>query len=726
MKSTLTQLATIFSRALVAAFGDAARGVDPQVRSADPRFGDYQCNACMGLARTLRRNPRDAAQALVSAVSADPSFAEMAEPPTVAGAGFVNVRLRRDWIERSLAAVAAGPAVGEDRLGIEPLPPEQRETIVVDYSSPNVAKEMHVGHLRSTIIGDTLARVLAFEGHTVIRQNHLGDWGTQFGMVILGIWHIFHARRRGAGAAALSEAAARLAALKTDRPAQIELLADIARQHQTDLEADPDGAAFHSFLTTFQPTLAELVPAYRFVNAVEEAAEGTDLAIRDRGTEIRLSAVSNRVTTMLQSGGEQNRQELDAWRLAIRMTLDESRAMYQRLGVLLTDADIRGESFYHDLLPGVLEELQLTLGVAPRVDPLTGLRITFREDRGALCVFHEKPDGSPAFPTAEGTPSPLIVRKSDGAFNYATTDLAAAVVRIHHVRRQPLRLCSRLLRDALERKFPGEGGLGAQRILYVVGTPQRLHFSQFFSIVGALGWTRPGDGARTVRLEHVSFGSVLGADGKLLKTRSGENVRLKDLLDEAVARARRLVDENDARRQADLGQSALSESEKEDIAAAVGIGSVKFADLCQDRNSDYEFNWDKMLAMQGKTAPYLMYGAARTFSIFRRSQAEAGGSASPPAGAALRLEHPAELALARRLLRMPEAIDSVNELLLPHILCEYLHELASTFMTFYEQCPVMRAPDDATRTSRLWLCGLAARALRLGLGLLGIRTLDRM
>lgn len=723
MNSLLAELRACFAAGLEVAFGDRGREVDPLIRaSTEEKFGDYQCNVAMSLAKQLGEKPRDVAARLVEGVQQVLTRGQPWFVVQIDGPGFINIRLRREYLEERLSSVAPidpAAAATEDRLGLRPLSPDARDTVVVDYSSPNVAKPMHVGHLRSTIIGDTIARVLGFLGHEVIRQNHLGDWGTQFGMIILGVWHLCMSQRRGEPDDALAFWTARLtAASKQGADALAPLLEELRARHQADLDADPDGTAFQTFLAGFQPRLDRLVSAYQFVNAVEAAAERSNLTLTDprSGAVIPMSKVSNQVVAMLQRGGQSDAQEREAWRVAVRGSLAECAATYRRLGVLLEDADVRGESFYHKMLPGVVEELSLRLAEG-RSDPASPLRAVFRVDRGAACVFVERPDGTPAFKGPQGDPLPMIVRKSDGAFLYATTDLAAVLFRVAHPTRHPVALASRSLAEALHRQG---GGLGATRVIYVVGAPQKLHFEMLFAVVQALGWTRTADAARPVRLEHVAFGSVLGDDRRPLRTRSGENVTLRELLDEAERRAAELIEHNEAKR-AELGLDPLSADERAEITRAVGIGAVKYADLSQNRGSDYVFSWDKMLAMQGNTAPYLMYAYARIRSIYRKGAAVASADATP-----VRLAHPAEAALGRRLLQFSETLEAVAQSLLPSLLCDYAYELAAAFMRFYESCPVLQAEDDATRASRLRLCDLTARTLRVTLGLLGVRAIEKM
>jgi len=808
MKSILAQLRLTVSQALTTAFGEEAAGADPLVKAAGvAKFGDYQSNAAMGLAKRLGSKPRDVAQQIIDALP--PAALEMIEPPDIAGPGFINMKLRRDYLEKTLASIppdqspkrkrGVGPladarkpvadAQGSDRtrdhLGIEPVGPDDRDTVVVDYSSPNVAKQMHVGHLRSTIIGDTIARVLKFEGHSVIRQNHLGDWGRQFGLIILAVWHLLMRKHQGETVADFATIAKELGG-----GAKLELLQKRAAIHQENLNRDPDGKrGFHRFVAElWEPDCDELLAAYQYVTAVEAAAKSfpneETLMIENRPAgfpaySLHLSDVSRYVSSNLQGvAGQFTEQEGEAWGKAREATLRVCAKLYKRLGVKLERADTRGESFYNPLLACVAEELQATL---PRRDGDAaggagdeGGRVSLpdgrgsdraspgdetrrfhavcREDQGALCVFLEKPDGSPAFKGPHGDPLPMIIRKSDGAFLYSTTDIAAMAFRINDFESQPIRFVTDGLPAALgeithskeadaaatelwhrrpacdstgETPVPQEGGLGATRILYVVGSPQKLHFEMLFATVRALGWTRPGDGAREVRLEHVVFGSVLGDDRKMLKTRSGENVKLKDLLDEAVQRAEALVrkTEQDPER-----RRGFDDEEIKHIAETVGIAAVKYADLCQNRNTDYVFSWDKMLALQGNTAPYMLYAYARIRSIYRKGEESVGHqpSAAGVQPSAIGVPHEAERALALCVLRMPEMLDAVAQTLLPNILCEYLYDLAGRFMTFYESCPVLKAPDAETKASRLRLCDLTARALKLGLDLLGIKTLDRM
>lgn len=723
MKSILATLSQMVSQAMVRALGDAAAGASPMVSPSDGKFGDYQCNAAMGLAKRLGEKPRDVAQKIIDGL--DGAALAIVEKPEIAGPGFINFKLSSAFLEQSLGAIAASPEGKSDRLGIDPVEPSACETIVVDYSSPNVAKQMHVGHLRSTIIGDCISRVVEFQGHRVVRQNHIGDWGTQFGMVILGIWHFCMAGRRGDARAYFHDVTSRL---KEGSAAEKKtLLEEIARQQQTDLDGDADDRIFDQFLDAFEPDFESLLAAYRFVNVLEDAAKGSELFIVDRRNDkkIPLAEVSKHVAAMLQGAFGNSRQELKTWRKATEASQRDCGDIYQMLGVLLNEAHVRGESFYDPLLEPVVMELRAALK-ASRAAADGKFRAVCRDDRGALCVFIEKADGSPAFKGPQGDALPMIVQKSDGAYLYASTDLAAAAFRINDVQVQPIPFVTEPLPRALvtmseklEGEMRGRGGLGSSRVLYVVGAPQKLHFEMLFATIEALGWTRPGGASRPVRLEHVAFGSVLGPDRKMLRTRSGETVRLKDLLHEAVQRSEALVREAEA--DADR-RRGFAEEEIRHIAQTVGIAAVKYADLSQNRMTDYVFSWDKMLALQGNTAPYMLYAYARIRSIYRKG-AEAGQVMNAAGG--IRIEHAAERALAIRVLQLAESIDSVGENLLPNVLCEYLYDLAGRFMAFYEACPVLQA-EPATQASRLKLCDLAARALKLGLGLLGISTLERM
>ncbi len=571
-----SELSTRFRAALAAAFGDELASTDPLIRPSS--FGDFQANLAMSLARTLGRPPREVAAAIVEHLDVD----DLCERVEVSGPGFVNLTLRSDWIAEQANALAA-----DERLGVAPA--AAPETVVVDYSGPNVAKEMHVGHLRSTAIGDALARLLGFLGHRVIRQNHIGDWGAPFGMLI--------------------EQLVDMGAVEPGAELSVSDLNLFYQQAREQYDGDPDFAE----------------RARRRVVALQ-AGDPTTLAL---------------------------------WRQLFDESMRHFRAIYQRLDVLLTDEDIDAESRYNPVLPEVVAELE--------AKGLTEV------SQGALCVF------PPGFKGRDGERLPLIVRYSHGGYGYATTDLAAVRMRV--------------------REFD------ATRLVYVVGSPQALHFSMVFAAGRMAGWL---DGHRA---EHAQFGSVLGSDGKMLRTRSGDPIKLIDLLDEADQRAAKIVED----------RSELDPLARSTVAHAVAMGALKYFDLSFQRERDYVFDWDRMLAFDGNTGPYLQYAVTRIRSIFRR----AGIDDQQASSGRIVLDEPAERALALALLGLGEAVEAVAATMEPHRLCTYLFDLATAFTDFYEACPVLQA-DEPTRGSRLALCALVARTLTLGLDLLGIQVPERM
>ena len=588
MRTPVAILTSRLQSAMESALGAEFRHADPVLRpSANPQFGDYQANAAMALAKKLGAKPRDVAQKIVDALD----VLDVCSNVEIAGPGFINLTLRNEAL-----AEAARDLLADDRLGVPQADPPQR--VIVDYSAPNVAKEMHVGHLRSTIIGDALARVFTFAGHDVIRQNHIGDWGTPFGMLI-------------------------------------EHLLDIGEEE-----------AVHEL------SVGDLTSFYQ--QARQKFDDEDDASFKERARQ--------RVV-LLQAGDEQT---LRLWRLLFDASKDYFNAVYARLHVLLTDDDIAAESFYNPWLAEVADELEAR-GLA-------------RIDDGALCAF---PEG---FKNRDGDPMALMIRKSDGGFGYQATDLAAVRYRATT--------------------------LQADRIIYVVGAPQGQHLAMVHETAREAGWIG-GSSGRTA--EHVAFGSILGDDRKMYKTRSGDSVKLSELLDEAVERAAAKVRDSNPDLPAD---------EQARVAQLVGIGAVKYADLANDRVKDYVFDWDRMLAFEGNTGPYLQYAHARIRSIVRRSEVDpaqlGGGDVSVVIG------EPAERALALQLLGLPEVVTSVIDTLQPHRLATYAFEVAQAFTSFYEQCPVLRAPDEATRTSRLALCELTARTIATSLNLLGIEAPDRM
>lgn len=716
--SPLQVLVERFSAAIAALAGTAPGQTQAFVRAAgDPKFGDYQCNAALSLAKSLNRKPRELAEQIVEKAGLN----DLAASVEIAGPGFINVKLRDDYLAQRLssippasleprtpagAAAANGPRFAPaDRLGIAPL--QHAVTVVIDYSSPNVAKQMHVGHLRSTIIGDALARALEFQGHRVIRQNHIGDWGTAMGAVITGLWYI---RTRQARNEPLEAIRARLEHAMSLKGKPVEerraWLAPIATEWTDDLKQDEHGGAGET-------SLDELELGYVFVQTIAGVAGGTGVQVGAGDQARLLEDIPRLTTTFLQRGDAWERAE---WQQARDISLRTCNELYRRLNVTLRPSDEFGESAYDPMLTQTVADIRSTL--ATRSGPAGGMQAEFRDDRGAACIFLYAADGSPAYKTPEGEPLPMIVQKSDGAYLYASTDLAAIRYRV---------------RD-----------LGAERLIYVVGAPQKLHFEMLFAAARALGFAGPD-----VRLEHVSFGSVMGENRRPLKTREGGNIKLRDLLDEAERRALAVLvaresqpappgaaaagtppgGEVRAANRAETGdaigvgdESPLSESEKLDVARKVGIAAIKYFDLSRERNNDYVFDWDQMLTFQGNTAPYLMYAYARVCSIHRKAAARISGAQA----AAISLAAPAERALALRLARFAEAVEVVASDLTPHVMCTYLYELAADFMRFYETCPVLAAPEESIRASRLRLCDLTARTLRLGLGLLGIDVLARM
>ncbi len=643
--------------------------------SARPQFGDYQANGVMSVAKRLKKNPRELAEKIVAAVD----LSDLAENLEVAGPGFINITLKTDFLQQQVSKsltdkehLSVPLAQGRERSRTA----ASQQTVVVDYSAPNLAKEMHVGHLRSTIIGDTLARVLEFLGHTVIRQNHVGDWGTQFGKVILGMWHLCMARKRN-DPDYIERNYERLKTLSAedDVTKRKEALLPICNQHQEDLNNDWDGeSAFHPYLKEVvrnkSLTLIDLLPAYQFVNHVESLAKGTDLTIVSppEHEPVELAKVSSHITSMLQERDNfKNQQEFKAWQYATQLTIDSCDNLYKRLGVTLRRKHVRGESAYNDDLPKVVEALKEK-----------GL---LKESDGAQCVFLDE------FKNKDNEPLPVIVRKSDGGYLYATTDLAAMRYRV--------------------------GELHANRILYVTDSRQALHFRQVFAVARAAGFVPEG-----VSLEHVPFGTMMGKNNRPFKTREGGTVKLMDLLDEAERRTLELVNSKNP---------DLPDEQKLDIAKKIGIGAVKYFDLAHNRSSDYVFSWDKMLALDGNTAPYMQYAYARIRSIFRKNehQASRDRQGAGKSAAQVTLEDPAERALAVKLLQFAETVETVAAESLPHLLCGYLFDLAGAFTTFYESCPVLKS-DEPTRSSRLGLCEAAARTISKGLELLGIETVEQM
>ncbi len=653
--------------------------------STDSKFGDYQANGVMGLAKKLKTNPRKLAEEVVKNLD----LSDICQSPEVAGPGFINLRLKSGYLADRLLEINRHIADLAIDKTAEP------KTIVVDFSSPNIAKQMHVGHLRSTIIGDCICRTLEFLGHKIIRQNHVGDWGTNFGMVILGLWHICMSEKR------IDEKPyyqTELEGLKTyikDEKRLEKRLKDIRERHEEDWREDfdkelGDGKRFFKpFLEKIEDRNSDdiwpkILLAYQYVNLLEESFTGKGMVIQTRkkkksskknGKEsfeyisIPYESLSRHITACyLQNiDDEDNKQEKDAWELIKNISLEHCHEIYKTLNVTLSLNDVRGESAYNDILPEVVDELKKK-------------KLAVESD-GAVCVF---PEG---FKNKEGEPLPFIIQKSDGAYLYATTDLAALRYRVNELK--------------------------ANSIIYVTDSRQKLHFEMLFAVANMAGWV--GD---DIELSHVMFGSVLGEDGTPLKTRSGENVKLKELLDEAVERAKSVVEEKNPE---------LSQDEKETIAKAVGIGAVKYSDYSNNRTSDYVFSFDKMLAMDGNTAPYMQYAYARIKSIERKAQSKDVDIEEELAGLdALSLTEPAELDLVKYLVRYGEALQAAVADYRPNYLTAYLYELAQKFSAFYTNCPVLKAEPDK-RPTRLLLCDLTAKTIRHGLSeLLGIEVVEQM
>ena len=583
MLSTLDDLKQRLQTALVNAFGPELEGTDPVlVPTNNPQFGDYQANVAMSLAKRLKDKPRAIATKIVENLTID----DLCDTPQIAGPGFINLKFKTDYLQEQLKAVYS-----DERLGI---PTAQPKRTIVDFSSPNIAKEMHVGHLRSTIIGECIARTLEFLGHDVLRLNHVGDWGTQFGMLITHL--------RDVCPEAITESSS----------VEIGDLVEFYKQAKKRFDEDED----------FKSTSRDAVVA-------------------------------------LQSGEE---TAYKAWQLLCEQSRKEFQKIYDRLDITIQE---RGESFYNPLLDDVTKDLT-SLGL-------------LEENQGAQVVFLE------GFTNKDGNPQPLIVRKSDGGFNYATTDLAA------------------IRQRTINEK--------AERVIYITDAGQANHFAQVFQVANRAHWIPDN-----VELVHVPFGLVKGEDGKKLKTRSGETVKLKDLLDEAITRSEK-----------DLKQRIADESRNEsedfihEVSTAVGLGAVKYADLSQNRTSDYIFSFDKMLALQGNTAPYMLYAYVRAQGISRKGDIDFSQLGEAP----IVLEDNTELALAKHLLALDTIVIEVAQDLFPNRLCQYLFELSQKFNQFYDRCSVLQA-EEPQRTSRLMLCDLTARTLKLGLSLLGIQVLERM
>jgi arginyl-tRNA synthetase len=600
--------------------------------SQDAKFGDYQFNGAMSLAKVLGKKPRDIAQEIVQRLPKDDLF----EHVEIAGPGFINVRLSTDWLARELQRTAKG-----DRLGVEPA--QIKRTFVIDYSSPNVAKPMHVGHLRSTIIGDSLARLLRFLGHKVIADNHLGDWGTQFGMLLYGYKHFLDEK------ALADDPVREMARLYV----QVRKLIDPIEKTEEAAKKARQKARKANKDKPLQPEALEALPQY-----TEEELS--------KAREVREAA--RQETAKLHAGDPKN---LQLWQKFMPWCLAEIEHIYLRLDVKFDKA--LGESFYNPMLPGLVQEL-LQAGLA-------------QESQGAVIIPTAAGDDD-----SDGDEPPSLIRKSDGAFTYTTTDLATIRYRMDEWRPNAL--------------------------LYVVGIPQALHFSSLFD--AARRW-----GFEQVEFQHVGFGAVLGPDRKMFGTRKGDPVHLEDLLDQAINHAKQTY-EKLCKERMERGQEVpqLSTEELQQVHEAVGYGAVKYADLSQNRESDYVFSWEKMLTTEGNTATYMQYAYARCRSIFRKGDENADLYRTHPP--AVYLQQPQERALALELLRFEETLMAAAADYRPNIITAYLWDLAKTYSGFNDACPVLKADTPALRQSRLLICDLTARTIQKGLDLLGIRTIERM
>ncbi|CAM9542548.1 unnamed protein product [Chrysoparadoxa australica] len=585
---------------LVQAFGQDFADANPLVSSATKEeFGDYQCNAAMALARSLKSKPRDVAERLLEEGGLRARVEGICSPPEIAGPGFINLNLSEDYVATKLKDIY----LDQERLSIPKKQGKDALRVVVDFSSPNIAKEMHVGHLRSTIIGDTLCRVLEFLGHDVVRLNHVGDWGTQFGMLITYI------KEEGI---------------------------DVGQDATGDAAGDENVG------------IGDLVEFYKKAKARFDVDE-------------EFKANSRSEVVRLQAGEEES---LKAWGTLCALSRKEFQVIYDMLGVELTE---RGESFYNPMLSSVIDDLEE--------------QKILEESDGAKVVYLDSKETN-----RDGSKKALIVRKSDGGFIYSTTDLAA----IKH-------------RVSTEK---------AQRVLYVTDSGQATHFQQVFEVA-----KRAGLVGEDTSLEHVPFGLVQGEDGKKFKTRSGDTVKLKDLLDEAIQRT-----EKDMKRRFEEEGKSMTEESAQQVARAVGLGAVKYADLSMNRESNYRFSYDKMLSLQGNTAPYMLYAYVRIQGIKRKASKGLGELDSVQ----LSLATPEELSLGRALLRLPDILENLEASLYPNGLCEYLYNLSSHFNRFYESCPVNSAETEELKRSRVMLCAVTAQSLKLGLELLGINTVERL
>lgn len=653
----LSELKKRFTPALATLVDDPADLLSMIRPAQDPKFGDYQANFAMPLGKRLGKSPREIATDIVGQVQLE----DLCLEPEIAGPGFINLRLRDDWVSAAVQNAIDDPGQGVSKA-------EKPLTYIVDFSSPNVAKPMHVGHIRSTVIGDALARTLRFVGHKVITDNHLGDWGTQFGMIIYGYKNFVdraaYEEEPVAELGRLYRYVRRIMDYHAAHQRLPQIVADTAAV-QKQLDAlNEKGAADKSEMKRLkkerrrlEEKLKELVEDQKSKQNLIDSVRSDPALLAVAEAHAGIGQAVTDETAMLHAGDAEN-QEL--WEEFLPHCREDIQKIYQRLGVSF-DHEL-GESFYHDQLGTVVESLE-EKGLA-------------RESEGAVCVFMDDYE------------TPMIVRKKDGAYLYATTDLATVQYRMSTWR--------------------------PDAILYVVDHRQHEHFAKLFDAIQLWGYS-------DCELTHVSFGTVMGADGKPYKTRSGDTVGLEGLLDEAEQRALKVVEQMDS--DEEVGPR-LDADERLAVANTVGIGSLKYADLSQNRTTDYIFSYDKMLALVGNTAVYIQYSYARVRGIFTKGGVDPVALRHSPV--AVSVAEPAERALALQLLRFSEALDDVLDDYRPNLLTSYLFDLSKAFASFFEQCPVLKADSEETKTSRLKLCDLTARVIKQGLELLGIDVAERM
>lgn len=651
----LSLLRTRFASALDGWVDDPAEHAQRITQARDARHGDYQANIALPLQKALGKKSLEIAQQIIDRVQLD----DMCHPPEIAGPGFINLKLKDEYLAAQLTS-----AVTDDRLGVPAVVAPQLKTFVIDYSAPNVAKPMHVGHIRSTVIGDALARILRFLGHRVISDNHLGDWGTQFGMIIYGYKHfVDEVAFKADPVAELSRlyrhmqqligyqsAAPKLPKAEAAIALSAEKLQQLQALAATDAKAKKE-------LKPAEKELANATETFAGLRDKVTAVAADPKLLAEAEEHVGLEQRAQHETVKLHAGDAEN---IRLWETFVPISIQEIEAVYQRLDVHFDHT--YGESFYHPLLAGVVERL-IASGMAV-------------ESEGAICIF------------LDGFDAPMIIRKSDGAFLYATTDLATIDYRMEHFK--------------------------PDVILYVVDHRQSEHFSKLFAAARAIGYNE-------VELRHVSFGTVLGPDGKPFKTRSGTVIGLEYLLDEAVERAYQAVCSPDRLQKVGVD---MPETELRTIAHTVGHGAIKYADLAHNRTSDYEFNTEKMVQLEGNTSTYIQYMVARANNIIRRSGEQV--DASTIAGFSLLLHEPAERDLALQLLQFEDALLQSIEEYYPSVLAAYLFGLAKQFATFFDQCHVLNADSPELKRSRLVLCYQSARVLRQGLELLGIGCVERM